>query len=326
MKQKSLTLDNVYSINFISNQEIEITYFGELYKNSSKSCQIVYGFGEKWSNTTNQDMELADNGFVFVIELGDFNILNFCFCNESGIWDNNYNKNYSFKYCIEKTEKVEKTKEYKQIVDEKIEQKIQEKNHFKNYDEVKEENLAKDISVENILMDDEIKDNCTLLISEIQNKVFLPYTREEVEGILQNEYYEDAQSVINDKFVKPFSEYKNLYGARIRETYKLLTEREKYTKLDATEIVLELFKNKYLHPAIISACRNLDELDVYLDCLAKNELEDFKIFEIKYELYPIVVKKLGIVRKTYSFIKIVLNKLKGIFKRNKTTKDDSINL
>ena len=53
---------------------------------------------------------------------------------------------------------------------------------------------------------------------------------------------------------------------------------------------LELFGERYLHPAIISACRNIDELDVYLDCLHKNELDEFKIFDIKYELYPMVVK------------------------------------
>ena len=51
-----------------------------------------------------------------------------------------------------------------------------------------------------------------------------------------------------------------------------------------------MMRKKFLHPAIISACRTLNELDVYLDCLDKNELEDFKIFNVKYELYPMVVK------------------------------------
>ena len=50
-----------------------------------------------------------------------------------------------------------------------------------------------------------------------------------------------------------------------------------------------MMKKRYLHPAIITACRNLDELDVYLDCLEKNELDDFKIFKIKYELHPLVI-------------------------------------
>ena len=40
--------------------------------------------------------------------------------------------------------------------------------------------------------------------------------------------------------------------------------------------------------AIISACRSLDELDVYIDCLDKNEVDDFKIFNIRYELSPAI--------------------------------------
>ena len=52
-----------------------------------------------------------------------------------------------------------------------------------------------------------------------------------------------------------------------------------------------MMKIRFLHPAIISACRSINELDVYLDCLEKNELEDFKIFNIKYELYPILAKQ-----------------------------------
>ena len=43
-----------------------------------------------------------------------------------------------------------------------------------------------------------------------------------------------------------------------------------------------MFKYK-LNPIIIAACRNLEELDIYLDCLEENELFDFKCFEIRNE-------------------------------------------
>jgi hypothetical protein len=45
-----------------------------------------------------------------------------------------------------------------------------------------------------------------------------------------------------------------------------------------------------LHPAIITACKSIDELDIYLSCLEDNQLDDFKIFDIKYEILPKVVK------------------------------------
>ena len=45
-----------------------------------------------------------------------------------------------------------------------------------------------------------------------------------------------------------------------------------------------------LNPIIIAACRNLNELDIYLDCLEENELYDFKCFKIKFEVMPKIVK------------------------------------
>ena len=49
--------------------------------------------------------------------------------------------------------------------------------------------------------------------------------------------------------------------------------------------------NYKLNPIIIAACRNLDELDIYLDCLETNQLYDFKCFEIKFEVLPTITKK-----------------------------------
>ncbi|MBS5854436.1 MAG: hypothetical protein KIC56_04340 [Clostridium sp.] len=45
-----------------------------------------------------------------------------------------------------------------------------------------------------------------------------------------------------------------------------------------------------MHPAIITACKSIDELDIYLSCLEDNQLDDFKIFDIKYEMLPKVSK------------------------------------
>ena len=45
-----------------------------------------------------------------------------------------------------------------------------------------------------------------------------------------------------------------------------------------------------LHPAIISACKTLEELDIYLDCLEDNELEKFSCFKIIYKSLPTLHK------------------------------------
>ena len=146
---------------------------------------------------------------------------------------------------------------------------------------------------ENKTNDIQLKNNNTLLISEKSGKVVLPYRAEDVLSILKNEnnIYNTTDDVIKDKFTRDFSDYRIQFASRYIETMKLAREREKYNFIDSIVISIEMMKKRFLHPAIISACRSLNELDVYLDCLDKNELEDFKIFKIKYELYPVAIKQ-----------------------------------
>ena len=42
----------------------------------------------------------------------------------------------------------------------------------------------------------------------------------------------------------------------------------------------EVTFNNLLNPAIITACQNLDQLDVYLDCLSSNKLDKFNYFKV----------------------------------------------
>lgn len=180
---------------------------------------------------------------------------------------------------VKEMEKVLTEKANIQYVTEKKENVIQEE-QIVNYIEEKED---KEIH---------IKNNNTLLISEKQGKVILPYKAEEVLRIFNKEKskYSSVEEVIEDKFTRNFSDFKIQFASRYAETMKLARDRENYSFMDAITIATEMMKKRFLHPAIISACRTLNELDVYLDCLDKNELEDFKIFKVKYELYPMVVK------------------------------------
>lgn len=150
-----------------------------------------------------------------------------------------------------------------------------------------------DTELEEIKIDENIiEDNNTLLISEIQNKVILPYKVSEVKEILtSNENdYNDIQTIIDEKYSVPLVNYKYSSISRYREAFVLMREKEKASLLDSLDLALELMRNCYVHPAIITACKNLDQLDVYLDCLDTNELEDFPFFKIQYELYPMKVR------------------------------------
>lgn len=131
----------------------------------------------------------------------------------------------------------------------------------------------------------------TLVISETNRKVILPYQMDKVEEILENNArYHSAEEVINKLYTKPISYYKFSPIARFKEAYKLIKEREKGSRFKALALAFELLGNYSLHPAIITACKSIDELDIYLACLDENSLDDFKFFNIKYEI-PLAVSK-----------------------------------
>ena len=185
-------------------------------------------------------------------------------------------------------------------------------NYNKNYDEISQNFIKISTKARNILRDlmcvhpITVESNDTLLISERENQVVFPYTTEEVEEIRKNGEYLSADEVIKEKFMRPLSDFRFPMISRYKETMKLIVDREGYSVLDGITLATEMMKKRYLHPAIIAACRTLDELDVYLDCLDKGETEDFKIFNIEYELHPLVIKGNGI-----------LSKFQRLFKRPK---------
>ena len=71
--------------------------------------------------------------------------------------------------------------------------------------------------------------------------------------------------------------------------HSLINRKEKGSKLKAIGLGVELFFNYNLHPAIITACKSLNELDIYLACLEDNTLDDFQFFDVKYEIPPAVL-------------------------------------
>lgn len=132
--------------------------------------------------------------------------------------------------------------------------------------------------------------NSKLIISEVDGKVYLPYTKEELKKAIQKSNNSNIEEVINQNYVVPIEKYKNSIIARYHEGYTLMREREKKSKKQAVLLGLELMFEFNLHPAIITACKNLEQLDIYLDCLEDNELEKFSCFKIIYKVLPALGK------------------------------------
>lgn len=153
-----------------------------------------------------------------------------------------------------------------------------------------QEGLIFEINEEKVI-ENNLEDNKTLVISEEDGKVYLPYTKAEVkENMVQNKGKKISE-LIEENYIMPLDKFKNSMRARFREGYKLMHEREGKSKKSAFMLGLELMFESNLHPAIISACKNLEELDIYLDCLEDNELEKFSCFKIIYKSLPTLRKK-----------------------------------
>ena len=128
----------------------------------------------------------------------------------------------------------------------------------------------------------------TLIISEKEGKVILPFS---IESLIKEKDEKDINEVINEKYTVPIDTYKNTARSRFKEAFKLMRKKEKESIKNSLALGTELFFNYNLHPAIISACRNLDELDIYLDCLEENEIDKFDCFKIVFDVAPVLVKK-----------------------------------
>lgn len=136
------------------------------------------------------------------------------------------------------------------------------------------------------------KNNSTLIISEKDKKVYLPYSQKELtEYIAQYpNQYSSIDDVIEKEFILPIDFYvKHPVVARFRESYSLIRDKESRDVIDALKFSIDLMFKYELNPAIIAACKSQNQLENYLSCLDNKNLDDFKDFEIKFEISPLKV-------------------------------------
>jgi len=167
----------------------------------------------------------------------------------------------------------------------------------------------------------------TLVIDEINSQVILPYNLKDLYNLLKHDTtYNTINDAINSIYRKPLSYYKKAPVARFREAYKLIKNREHGSTKEAIDLGLELMFNGKLHPAIITSCKTLDQLDIYLSCLEYNELNDFHFFKILYKALPDNKKKKGILTSKFSGqLQKVLNQSKELLINRIPSKIEAIN-
>ncbi len=121
-------------------------------------------------------------------------------------------------------------------------------------EEIKEEEIKSEKS----------KERESLVISEISGEVRFPFTHEVVD----------------------INEFKYPVPSRFREGYRLSKERENESGLLSIFVGLKLSMKSDLHPAIIRACRNFDDLDTYLYYASSGMANLFPNFKIEFKSFP----------------------------------------
>lgn len=165
----------------------------------------------------------------------------------------------------------------------------------KIYEPIPTKEVAETVEDSNIKIqpaEDEVKDNNTLIISDSNQNVVLPYKVIDLEKKLKdNKKYKSLQDVIKNEYTLPLETFKNPTKSRFREAFQLIKKKEHGSLKEAIELGFELMFQSDLNPAVIAACKDLDELDIYLDCLDDNELDKFSCFNIEYNVPPTKSKK-----------------------------------
>ena len=93
--------------------------------------------------------------------------------------------------------------------------------------------------------------------------------------------------VVNQEFILPFNYFrKHPTKARFTEAYNLLKNREGRNFMKSVSYAFRLLNKNNLNPAIIASCKTQHELDSYLYYLDSDNLNNFKFFDIIYEVNP----------------------------------------
>lgn len=157
-----------------------------------------------------------------------------------------------------------------------VSEKVLDETEIKN----KINKLQNNINHENLHLNENI-----LLVSEKNKNVVLPYSTVELEIFFSDhpEKYSSIQDIIDKEYTLPLKYYKHAAISRFKEAFYLARKKSKLSFLKSLSLANEVFFNSNLNPAIITACRNVDELYIYLSCLDDNALDKFNCFKIVYD-------------------------------------------
>jgi hypothetical protein len=133
-----------------------------------------------------------------------------------------------------------------------------------------------------------VEDNDTLLISEKQGKIFLPYTVNDLEQYLEEypDEYKSLSDVVNQEYIVSIDKYRHQSISRFREMYYLMRDVEMKSVIESFKRAVEVMFDSRINSTIIAACRTEEQVNNYIYCVERNDLDSFKDFKIVFDMAP----------------------------------------
>lgn len=121
-----------------------------------------------------------------------------------------------------------------------------------------------------------------LIINKKSGFAILPYSISDLDELfLDNpEKYSSIQDIIDKEYTVSLDDYENTSISRYKEAFKLAKEKSNYSFSQAANFAKDLLIENKVSTLIIAACKNIDELEYYIECLNNDRLEKFNYFKI----------------------------------------------
>ena len=173
------------------------------------------------------------------------------------------------------------------IIETLVEEEVVEENNEEiapvsdEVEEIVEEVIEEEINEETEFSQEQLEEK-TLVICKDDDIAILPYSFTDLEEFFSDnpEKYSSIQDIIEQEYTVSLKDYENTSFARYKEAYKLAKDKSNLSLPQSVTYAKKLLLENDVLPIVIASCKNIDELDNYLDCLDSNKLEDFKYFKI----------------------------------------------
>ena len=173
------------------------------------------------------------------------------------------------------------------LIETSVEEEVIEENNEEvtpvsdEVEEIVEEVIEEEINEETEFSQEQLEEK-TLVICKEDDIAILPYSFTDLEEFFSDnpEKYSSIQDIIEQEYTVSLKDYENTSFARYKEAYKLAKDKSNLSLPQSVTYAKKLLLENDVLPIVIASCKNIDELDNYLDCLDSNKLEDFKYFKI----------------------------------------------